>query len=102
MLQTIDEKLPARWQEKWRVMDLERTARKEKWQTVHGTLPDEDIACQLQEWFEQVYLEGNNEEDLKKADIDRIGALIGSMLRLEPSARASARDVLQDSWLEKQ
>ena len=35
-------------------------------------------------------------------DILRVGVLIGSMLRMEPSARASAKDVVQDAWFQKE
>lgn len=101
MLQTLDEKLPASWQEKWRVMDLERRAREETLDAIHRTPHDGDIVCKLQDWLEQVYFEVRSSEDLTKADICRIGALIRKMLRLKPSTRASAKDVLQDTWLQE-
>lgn len=101
MLQTIDEELPARWQGDWWVMDSEMRVRKERLQAMHGTTPDDDIIYSLQGWLEEIYFDGTKVEDLGKADIRRIGALIRRMLRLEPSVRAPARDVLQDCWQEK-
>ncbi|KAF3031853.1 hypothetical protein E8E11_000245 [Didymella keratinophila] len=101
VLQTVDEELPARWQEKWGVMDLVRQISKKKLEVIHGIPLDEDIVCQIQDWLEQAYFEERNSEDLDRADIERIGALIRKMLRLEPSTRASAKHLLQDTWLQE-
>lgn len=38
------------------------------------------------------------ESDLTREDIARLGQIIGKLLQFEPSARASARQVLDDPW----
>ena len=47
-----------------------------------------------------MYFDKEKRQDLSKEDIIRVGALVGSMIRLEPSARASVNTVLQDAWFQ--
>ncbi|KAF3044780.1 hypothetical protein E8E12_010582 [Didymella heteroderae] len=101
MLQTIDEDLPDGWQGKWQLMDSERRAMKERLQAIHGIPLNDDPACLLQDWLEECYFSGHKKEDMERADIHHIVMLIRKMLRFEPSARASARDLLQDTWLQE-
>ncbi|KAH5624053.1 hypothetical protein HBI51_239530 [Parastagonospora nodorum] len=88
MLETVNEDLPERWREKWRVMDTDP--------------PDEEPGICLQDWLEEMYFDGERKEEFSREDIVRVGALIRSMLRLEPSMRAEARDVLKDSWFDEE
>jgi serine/threonine-protein kinase SRPK3 len=48
-----------------------------------------------------MYFDGERSEDMSREDIAQVGVLIGSMLRMEPSARASSEDVLQDAWFQE-
>jgi hypothetical protein len=60
--------------------------------------PGEKSGYTLQEWLEEMYFDGERNEDLTREDILKIGELVRKMLRFEPSMRVSAREVLQDPW----
>lgn len=84
VLETVSDDLPDRWQQEWYAM--------------RETLSDRSSNSSLQEWLEEMYFDGGRREDLSREDIVRVGLLIGSLLRMEPSARAAAKDVVQDPW----
>jgi serine/threonine-protein kinase SRPK3 len=86
ILETVDDDLPERW--------------KREWHTMKEMLSNNDSTCPLQDWSEEMYFDGESREDLSREDIVRLGVLIGSMLRMEPSARASAKAVIQDAWFQ--
>jgi serine/threonine-protein kinase SRPK3 len=65
------------------------------------TLPSQDSTSSLQSWLEEMYFDGERNEDMSREDIVRVDVLIGSMLRLEPSARASPKAVLRDAWFQR-
>lgn len=78
--------LPKRWQKKWDTM-------------IKGdVLAAESSQPNLQEWLEEVYFDGRRTSDLTREDIMRLGKIIGRLLCFEPSARASARHILDDPW----
>lgn len=52
----------------------------------------------LQEWLEEMYFDGERKADLTREDIVELGRVVQRLLRIEPSARASVRDILNDSW----
>jgi hypothetical protein len=52
----------------------------------------------LQEWLEEVYSDGRRTRDLIRADISRLGEIIGRWLCFGPWAIASARQILDDRW----
>jgi serine/threonine-protein kinase SRPK3 len=56
----------------------------------------------LQSWVEKAYLEGNRSKDFSQKDIEKVGAIVGRLLVFEPNARASAADVLRDSWFHEE
>jgi serine/threonine-protein kinase SRPK3 len=87
MLGTVDDDLPDHWQTQWHVMN---TASSNK-----------ESTSSPQTWLEEMYFDGERSEDLSWEDIARFGSLIRSMLRLEPSARASSKVILQDPWFQK-
>lgn len=84
MLDTTQDDLPDRWLPQWKAM-MRAEPRGEPGQT-------------LQEWLEEVYFDEEAHADFTRQDILKVGQLIGKLLRFEPSARASARDLLQDPW----
>jgi serine/threonine-protein kinase SRPK3 len=88
MLETVNDDLPDRWKREWHAMK--------------GTLSDNSSTCSLQDWLEEMYFDGERREDISREDIVRVGMLIGSMLRMEPSARASAKAVIQDAWFQSE
>jgi len=61
----------------------------------------EDTGLNLQKWLEEVYFGGPHNPDLTKDDILRLGLNIGKLLYFEPSARASAREILDDPWFQE-
>lgn len=88
MLETVNDDLPDRWRSEWHVMK--------------GTLSGSSSVCSLQTWLEEMYFDGERREDISREDIVRVGVLIGSMLRMEPSSRASAKAVVQDAWFQRE
>ena len=65
----------------------------------HGE-PLDSTAPNLQEWLEELYFDSPHSPDLTKEDIARLGQIIRSLLLFEPSARASAKQVLEDPWFD--
>ena len=58
----------------------------------------EESGYTLQEWLEEMYFDGERNEDLTREDILKVGELVQRLLRFEPCMRASVREILQDSW----
>jgi serine/threonine protein kinase len=87
MQEMASDELPERWHETWDTMKNARDG---------GTI--ESTGYNLQEWLEELYFDGSQRTDLTREDIARLGQIIGKLLRFEPSARASARQVLDDPW----
>lgn len=86
MQEMASDNLPKRWQKKWDTM-------------IKGdVLAAESSQPNLQEWLEEVYFDGRRTSDLTREDIMRLGKIIGRLLCFEPSARASARHILDDPW----
>jgi len=83
MLETITDELPERWQEQSRAMEKDHLS---------------EESHSLQEWLEKCYFDKDRNGDLSREDIIKVGALIQRMLRFESSARAWAREILQDPW----
>ncbi|OAX84919.1 CMGC/SRPK protein kinase [Emergomyces africanus] len=86
MQELASDDLPERWQGIWDTMNTEDSRATEK------------TGSNLQEWLEEVYLDGMESPDFTREDIVRLGQIIGKLLQFEPSARASARQVLEDPW----
>ncbi|KAI8936748.1 hypothetical protein NX059_007135 [Plenodomus lindquistii] len=87
MFQMTGDQVPQRWQKKWHDMDK--------------ASPGEESDYILQHWLEKTYFDGYRREDLRREDIVTLGGIIKSMLRLERSARLTARDVLKHPWFEE-
>ncbi|KAF2022232.1 hypothetical protein BU24DRAFT_417870 [Aaosphaeria arxii CBS 175.79] len=85
MLDTTGDELPDRWKEQWSAMSA-------------APLPSEEFSYTLQGWLEELYFDGEGGKDLSREDLVRVGKIIGRLLRLEPSERASAAEILQDDW----
>jgi serine/threonine protein kinase len=88
MLDTTGDELPQRWQSAWRAMEDANTVKFGQTQ-------------KLQEWLEEVYFDGDMEVSLTREDIVKVGKLVRKLLQFEPLERASARDLLQDSWFQE-
>lgn len=86
MLEKANDELPERWQQTWRTMD--------------SASPGEKSGHTLQGWLEEMYFDGERNNDLTQKDILKVGKLVRSMLQFEPSKRASAKEMLQDFWFE--
>ena len=84
MLEVTSEALPERWLGLWEAMG--------------GGVGAESSGPGLQEWLEDVYFDGERREDLTGEDIAKLGQIIRKLLRFEPSARASASEILNDPW----
>lgn len=86
MREIATDDLPERWQERWDTMKAGAGI------TTESTGPD------LQVWLEEMYFDGRLSPDLRREDIVRLRQIVGRLLHFEPSARASARQVLDDPW----
>ncbi|KLJ09852.1 hypothetical protein EMPG_14723 [Blastomyces silverae] len=86
MREMASDNLPERWQGIW---DVTKT---------QNGMAVEAAGPNLQEWLEEVHFDGSQNADLAKEDIAKLGEIIGRLLYFEPSARASAREVLDDPW----
>ncbi|KAJ6009042.1 hypothetical protein N7522_004058 [Penicillium canescens] len=86
MREMASDDLPERWHEIWDTMNAGDG------RIIESTGPN------LQEWLEEVYFDGPQSPDLTREDIAKLGQIIGKLLQFEPSARASARQVLDDLW----
>ncbi|KAF4977038.1 hypothetical protein FZEAL_6400 [Fusarium zealandicum] len=87
MMGFATDRLPSRWQAKWQAMEQ--------------GLPAEDDSYALHEWLEEIYLNDDKHADFTQEDIAEVGKLISRMLKFEPSLRATASDILTDSWFER-
>jgi serine/threonine-protein kinase SRPK3 len=87
MREMATNELPDRWQDKWDTMNT------------GDAMATESTGPNLQEWLEEVYFDGPLSPDLTREDIVRLGQIVGRLLHFKPSARASARQVLDDPWL---
>lgn len=64
----------------------------------------EDQTYTLHAWLEETYFNNNSggggekRMEFSREEILQVGKVIGRMLRLEPSAREEAREVLRDEW----
>lgn len=85
MQEMASDDLPKRWQKIWDTMDK-------------GDVTAESPGPNLHEWLEEVYFDGRRTPDLTREDITKLGEIIGRLLCFEPSARASARQILDDPW----
>ncbi|KAL4907061.1 hypothetical protein BDW74DRAFT_190048 [Aspergillus multicolor] len=68
--------LPERWRNAWRTMELDGKS----------------------EWLGEMYFDGERNEDMTRENMVQLGRIIAKLLRFEPAARASARDILDDPW----
>lgn len=67
-----------------------------------ATDPRDPSKEDLQDWLEDVYFNKDKRVEFSKDEIYQVGKVIGRMLRLEPDARPSAEDILQDSWFDEE
>ncbi|KAL5355294.1 kinase-like domain-containing protein [Aspergillus floccosus] len=84
MQDITNEVLPEKWLDQWRTMSGDCTA--------------EAAGPVLQDWLEEMYFDGGRRADLTYEDIVRLRRIISKLLRLEPSARASVKEILNDPW----
>lgn len=86
MREMATDELPERWQHEWNMMNI------------GDVMATESTGPNLQEWLEEVYFDSPLSPDLTREDIVRLGRIVGRLLHFEPSARASAKQVLDDPW----
>lgn len=85
MREMTSDTLPTRWTDSFEAMN--------------GGSAAEIPGPTMQEWLEEMYFDGERKETLTKEDIAKLGQIIGRLLRFEPSTRVSAREILNDPWL---
>ncbi|KAK4995715.1 hypothetical protein LTR66_004529 [Elasticomyces elasticus] len=85
MIESVGE-LPEKWQEKWSSMRTQE--------------PMEPTGYDLQQWLEETYFDDQKAARLTRDEMKHIGTSIRRLLHLDPSARCTAKGVLQDKWLQ--
>ncbi|KAL6914795.1 hypothetical protein FSST1_012555 [Fusarium sambucinum] len=101
MLEELSEELPSRWQAKWEVMHKELVERRAN----RKSTPEDDVEDEiftLHEWLEECYYFDDKKPGFTKEELASMAEEIGSMMRFEPSLRATPADVLaHDMFREK-
>lgn len=87
MLDSASDESPSGWRERLQTME-----------TMGNPSPDDEVPCTLREWLEEVYFDGNRRAELTKEDLIKVCSIVERLLRFEPSNRALARDIVDDSW----
>ncbi|KAH7311452.1 kinase-like domain-containing protein [Stachybotrys elegans] len=87
MLEFDRDGVPMRWQRKW--------------QEMQAKIRPQDPMYTLQQWLEEVYFENDRETGFTADEIRQLGELVSSMLKIEPSRRATARQVLDSPWFKE-
>ncbi|GKZ76988.1 hypothetical protein AnigIFM56816_009097 [Aspergillus niger] len=68
------------------------------WESMRGDDATADNGPGLQEWLEEMYFDGERKEELTRENIMELGRMIRKLLRFEPAARASLKEILNDPW----
>ena len=68
------------------------------WKEIRAGVDTELPGPGLEKWLQEVYFDGERKQDLASEEIAQLGQIIRKLLRFEPSARASASDILRDPW----
>ncbi len=79
------DRLPERWQQKWRAME-------------GGSTREERRNGGISGWMMELYVGWDEDEEFTAEDIAQAEQLASRLVRLEPSSRISAREALQDPW----
>jgi serine/threonine-protein kinase SRPK3 len=99
MQELLRDRLPERWQSKWEAMTAQGGLE------VENEVEVKNEGCMtLQGWLEELYFErgsARRQRPLTREDISQVGSLILKLMRFEPSERASAREILDDPWLQE-
>lgn len=95
MEESASDRLPERWVER---------ANRLKAPTVEsnqvGGEEEETASTQaLQQWLEEVYLDGGKKAELSLADVRKVGELVRKILWFEPCSRGTAAILLKNTWL---
>lgn len=90
MEESAADQLPERWREQARQLKGPSPVPTKEEATEDGYT--------LQTWLEEVYFEEGKENELGSEDIRKVGDLVKTMLRFEPSSRATAQTMLKDPW----
>lgn len=69
-----------------------------EWQAINKTKSSDNQPSTLQEWLEEVYFDPDRNSEFTKQDIIRVAYLVSRMLKLKPSSRAQAKEILADPW----
>lgn len=84
MIDLTSDELPSRWLAKWNMMQ--------------GDAPLEDERLTLQQWLEDVYFYNDRQVEFTMEELAKIKEAIACLLKLEPSLRATPREVLAQEW----
>jgi hypothetical protein len=95
MLEELSDELPSRWQAQWEVMQKDIAERRAEQQTPpEDSFPEDDIYT-LHEWLEECYNCCDEKmAEFTKEELASMATAIGSMMRFEPSLRATPREML--------
>ncbi|CAG7563782.1 unnamed protein product [Fusarium equiseti] len=86
MIELTSDELPTRWQAKWHTMQQ------------HAFQKDEDLT--LQKWLQETYFDNDKQAEFTADEITRLAEVIATMLKLEPSLRATPSEILAQNWFQ--
>jgi hypothetical protein len=86
MIELTSDELPSRWQAKWHAMQED--------------VPQNDGGFTLQKWLEETYFGNDKQAEFTTEEIARIAEAIVLMLKLEPSLRATPREILAQDFFQ--
>ncbi|KAK7530128.1 hypothetical protein IWX50DRAFT_557897, partial [Phyllosticta citricarpa] len=69
-----------------------------KWTPIELRPPPRPSGRPLQEQLEEISSANGKTPGLSREEMANVGELIGKMLRIDPSERASAAELLEDPW----
>lgn len=84
MREFATDEIPERWMKKWQILS-EKT-------------PDGEPTTTLREWLKEVYAHDDRRPEISDHDLDKLSELVGLMLKLEPSSRPTAREILDNPF----
>ncbi|KAG6120001.1 hypothetical protein E4U14_004337 [Claviceps sp. LM454 group G7] len=87
MIEVTSDEVPSKWQAKWHAMQQEA--------------PEQDGSFTLKKWLQDVYFDSNKQAEFTPEEVTDIYEVVASMLRFEPSLRATPSESLARAWFQR-
>ncbi|KAK8154053.1 kinase-like domain-containing protein [Phyllosticta citribraziliensis] len=98
-LDRISREIPESWQEEWQAFKKQRRMfREEDYVKEYHRIYENTVAHELRKSYFDEHYDEDEADVFSMKDINRVSKLIERLMRLEPSERASAAEILADPW----